>query len=89
MKLKEVMFLRDAIAHSDPGARCYVEENYSGRGMMGQSTYALVFDGRLGGVLTCVVQYLKDCPEKLAGAPDFDGCQWRQDSIGRDSIVLY
>ena len=75
---------------------CKLQEDYSGRGMYGHTTAAVVCNNPLA-MMMDALQYIKDCMdnsdaelddiwEKL---PDFRNTMLRTDNMGRDSMIVY
>lgn len=88
-------FLSDAAEHC--GTEISIRDDYSGRGMYGNTTYAVVVNN-MSELLLNVVQYIKETLEnmsqdELAAAnfiPDvYDMGRLRTDNMGRDSVVVY
>lgn len=89
MTREQAEFLADALR--DDGLEVELRESYSGRGMCGRETFAVVADGLgdadgLGGILRAALRAARDDPDEI---PDFDNFSPSVDSMGRGSIVVY
>lgn len=64
-----------------------VRNDYSGRGMYGEQTYALVVDGSQADVINCVMNSGVNLGEEVEATED----KWRLrfDNMGHSSIVIY
>jgi hypothetical protein len=82
MQKNECDFLCAALTHC--GIEHSVQPNYSGRGMYGKQTYAIVLDDPMD-LLSAVVDYIIDTdPEDIVRIPGFS-----RDSMGKNSVVIY
>jgi hypothetical protein len=63
-----------------------IRDDYSGRGMYGEKTYALVVDGSHSDVINCILNSGVDLEK---GLDDEETWDLRFDSMGRSSIVIY
>jgi len=89
-------FLRNAAEHCDVDVE--IRDDYSGRGMYGQETHAIVTDS-IPELMINTIQYIKESLESKSHAeqinfmvkiPDVsDIRRLRTDNMGRDSIVIY
>ncbi len=87
MTREQMLFLKDACDYC--GIDCRTRDAYSGRGMYGRETCAVVVRHPLD-LLSAVVGYLKDAHvelprEALREIPQFDDLA--QDGMGRDVVV--
>lgn len=78
-----------AEALDNAGIEAKVREEYSGRGMYGNSTAGVVFDGSLGDVLRAVINYAHEFCIEDEGWPEpkFDCNRIRTDSMGLGTII--
>ena len=63
-----------------------IRDNYSGRGMYGKTTHAIVVPNTIT-LLVCAVNHTKTLVSEGKPVPDMEG--FSQDNMGRDSIILY
>jgi hypothetical protein len=82
---EQAEFLAEACEAS--GVECDIHDDYSGRGMYGKTTYAVVVNNPLQ-LLGAVVAYVKaiwDAGEDLSEVPALDRLE--EDVMGRDVII--
>ncbi|MDF7826969.1 hypothetical protein P4B35_23295 [Pontiellaceae bacterium B12227] len=79
--------LANLLQSYDPTMTMEVRNDYSGRGMFGKETAAIVTDDSAA-ILQTVVSIAKEDPEALEEFQE-DDFRFRQDSLGRDSIIYY
>lgn len=88
MTQEQMQFIQEACDFCE--IECESRTGYSGRGMYGKETCAVVVSSALD-VLSAVVGYLRDSPQGRtlirSEIPQLDDLH--QDSMGRDSIILY
>lgn len=76
-------FFQNALKHS--GEECKVQEDYSGRGMYGKTTFGVVFD-RETLLMECVLAYIVACRIPYEEIPELQ--KLHADNMGR-SIIWY
>lgn len=87
MKLEVAQFLAECVR--EHGEECRVRNDYSGRGMMGDETAALVVDNPVT-IVEALLRCWKEDPTVIEDAP-FSTAHLsclRTDSMGRD-VVIY
>lgn len=81
MTKEHAEFLVNALDYDGQEGELY--EDYSGRGMMGETTYGVVFPSE-SILFTAVMTYLKENPHLAETIPDFE--KIKSDNMGRDII---
>ncbi len=84
MTFEEAKWIVAAIQES--GHEANVESEYSGRGMYGAKTHAVVTDAHIGTVLSAVMDYVREEPLDDIPISSDDGYSWDQMGLG---IVIY
>lgn len=79
--------LANLLQSYDPNMSMEVRNDYSGRGMFGKETAAVITD-ESSAILQAVVCIAKEDPEALEEFEE-DDFRFRTDSLGRDSYVYY
>lgn len=78
-----------AAALDEAGVEHDVMDDYSGRGMYGERTKAIVVCSS-SVLLAVVVEYMRGLSEEeIEQVPELPPRGFRQDQMGRDDIVLY
>ena len=81
MTKEHAEFLVNALEYDGQEGELY--EDYSGRGMMGKTTYGVVFSHE-SILFTAVMTYLKENPSLVSSIPDFE--KIKTDNMGREII---
>ena len=83
MTQKEAIFIRDAM--NCMGHHCKIRSDYSGRGMHGKETYAIISDN-ITAIIPAIAMFVakgNDPPTEFKNSSGY-----RKDSLGHD-VVIY
>lgn len=85
MTKEQANFFKEALVNDDlETENDIIRENYSGRGMYGKTTFAIVTDS-VSDLIPALLRQAQEDPESM---PDFSTFVLRQDNMGL-GIVLY
>ena len=83
MEKSHAEWIAEAIIQTDIGGASV--QVYSGRGMYGKKTHAVVTDVRIADILRCCIMSANESPELV---PEVEDEEWQQDEMGL-GIVIY